>query len=245
MSRSPDCLPPPTLRRWPSQCLVCRTWQRRALCETCIERFAAPRKRCLRCALPLPGDSGVCGTCIRHPPPQNRTIAAVDYGFPWDRLVAGLKFRGRIDDAAPLAALLAGAVAAAMQHDRGALPDQVLCVPLAPARLQERGHNQAFELARRVARTFAMKALPDALLRVRDAPAQSQLARADRLANLRGAFVLSPGARPHVLNRHVALVDDVMTTGATAAEAAGTLLRSGAAQVSVWVLARTSALHDH
>jgi ComF family protein len=230
--------------RWPSQCLVCRTWQSDALCAPCVQRFGAARKRCLQCAVPLPGGSELCGACVREPPPQARTIAALDYGFPWDRLVAGLKFRGRIEYAAPLAALLARAVAAADGATNGGAPNLVACVPLSATRQRERGHNQAFELARRAAHELGLPALPDALVRVRDAPAQTALTRVQRLANLRGAFVPSPQARSLVQGQHVALVDDVMTTGATAAEAAATLLRAGARQVSVWVLARTLPSQD-
>jgi ComF family protein len=222
---------------WPSQCAVCRAWQARPVCGRCIGRFAAPLPRCLRCALPLPSQAGTCGACLRSPPPFTAAVAALDYAFPWNQLIAGLKFRDGIEHARPLAQLLHGAVQRELA--RGAhLPDLVVPVPLAAARLRQRGHNQAWELARRMARPGRLAARADALARVRDTDAQQTLPRAQRLSNLRGAFVVTPAGRAGIAGRRIALVDDVMTTGATAAEAAQTLLRNGAAEVQVWVLAR-------
>jgi len=168
------------------------------------------------------------------------TVAAVDYAFPWNGLIASLKFRGGVEHAGALAQLLAGAVHRAIETRGDAAPDLLVPVPLAPARLRQRGHNQAWELTRRLARTWQLPARADALARWQDTAPQMSLTRLQRLSNLRGAFVVTPQGRPHIAGRRVALVDDVMTTGATAAEAALTLLRGGAGEVQVWVLARAS-----
>lgn len=225
---------------WPSQCAVCRAWQAHALCQPCRERFAAARPRCLRCALPLPGRAGVCGGCLRSPPPFVAAVAAVDYAFPWNGLIASLKFREALAHAGPLAQLLGDALLHRPADGVHAMPDLVVPVPLAVQRLRRRGHNQAWELARRVARRWHLPARTDVLARVRDALPQMDLPRAQRLLNLQGAFVVLHGSRSLVAGRRIALVDDVMTTGATAAEAARTLLRNGAAEVQVWVLARAA-----
>jgi ComF family protein len=114
-------------------------------------------------------------------------------------------------------------------------------VPLSAARLAERGYDQAWELARALARGLDRPAWPRALERRFDARPQTRLSRRDRQANLRGAF--GPGGLPpeRLAGCHVALVDDVLTTGATAAEAARALLAAGAARVDLWVVARTPA----
>jgi ComF family protein len=176
-----------------------------------------------------------CGACLREPPPFEHTVCATDYGFPWDSLIGDLKFNAREDLAGPLAQLLSRAVSAAS----GPPPDLVVPIPLSPQRLAERGYNQAWELARRTARLQGHTARHDVLLRPSDTAHQAELTRAARQRNLAGAFMVDPRQRSAVQGQRVALVDDVMTTGATAREAASTLLRAGAAAVDLWMLART------
>ena len=200
-----------------------------------MARFAPAVPRCRRCALRVAPGVEVCGRCLREPPPFGRTVCIANYGFPWDRVIAAFKFHGHAELALPLAEALARAVRAA-----GApMPEIVLPVPLAPRRLSERGYNQAWELARRTARALDCKADAGLLLRPVETAHQADLERAQRLANLRGAFMADPARRAALQGRHLALVDDVMTTGATAREAATTLLRAGAARVDLWVIART------
>jgi ComF family protein len=248
-------------------CQLCRTWQDQALCAECVARFAAPRLRCQRCALglaeqrskaPVEGLSAdeavnpahpcepcrpprlLCADCQREPPPQQASVAAFDYVYPWAGLLARLKFDDALELAGPLAQFLAAAVAPGQSQDGAvARVDLVLPVPLAPRRLRERGYNQAWELARRIARPLRLPAQACLLERLRDTPHQLDLPRQARTANVRAAFVLAPGATGLIEGRHVALVDDVMTTGATLTEATRTLLRGGAASVQCWVVART------
>ncbi len=157
----------------------------------------------------------------------------MDYAAPWDRLIVQFKYRGAVDLGAVLSARLAGAIPA----DAIALADLVLPMPLSRQRLAARGFNQAWELARRVARQLQREADVHALQRPLDREAQAGLDRAERRRNLRGAFAVPQPGR--VAGRHVALVDDVMTTGASLAEAAQVLHEAGAASVQAWVLART------
>jgi len=172
---------------------------------------------------------------MAEPPPFERAVCALDYGFPWQSLITRFKFDGAVDLARPLAERLAAAVRGA-GTDR---PDCVVPVPLSNRRLAERGFNQAWELARRVARGLHIPAHADALLRVIDTPHQAGLERRARLSNLHGAFATAAPYRSQLSGQHVALVDDVMTTGATLAAAAAALQRAGVARVQVWVLART------
>jgi ComF family protein len=219
------------------QCAVCRSWDAQAVCRSCVLRFAPALPRCRRCGLRSATPVALCGACLADPPPFDACSVGFDYVFPWDRLITDFKFNGRVELAAPLAQRLLEAV----RRDAAALPDWVLPVPLAPQRLAERGYNQAWELARRVARCLGCRAEARLLDRPLATPHQAELALAQRLKNLRGAFVPRPSRRVSLQARHVAVVDDVMTSGATLREAAAALRRAGAARVDVWVLARTPA----
>ena len=226
---------------WP--CEVCGGWDGDGLCRACRGRFAEQRPAaCPRCALPSPAGQ-VCGACLRQPPVFAGCTAAVAYAFPWDRLVARLKFQAQPE----LAGLLVDVMQRALVAPRTgpALPTVqcVLPVPLSPARLAERGYNQAWELARRLARRQGLPARADLLLRLRDTPHQVGLSRLERQRNLRDAMWVDTHAGS-VRGRHLALVDDVLTTGGTAAAATLALRAAGAASVQVWVLARTPAPGD-
>ncbi|MBL8324896.1 MAG: ComF family protein [Rubrivivax sp.] len=224
---------------WPGQCELCRAWSAGLVCQACVDAHARPRPRCLRCGLGTGQALAQCGQCLQDPPPCWRTVCALDYTFPWDRLIGHFKFQRRTELATPLAALLAAALPADLAPAGSAGPPVVVPVPLSESRLAARGFNQAWELARRVARLRGLPAAPRALVRVLDTEAQAGLARAQRQRNLRNAFAPARGAA--LAGRDVALVDDVMTTGSTAREATAALLRGGARSVQLWVLARTPA----
>lgn len=217
----------------PSRCAVCGAWPAEPVCKACTARFAPAQPRCGRCALPVPGGVAVCGQCLREPPPLDACFAAVAYGYPWSGLITEFKFHGQPGRAATLAALL-GAVPGV--QDALARAERVLPMPLAHGRLAGRGFNQALEIARRLApeRTDARL-----LLRLRETPPQASLARRERLANVRGAFAVDPLRGAAVRGRRVALVDDVMTSGASVFAAAQALRDAGAAHVCALVVART------
>ena len=219
----------------PTLCAVCHGWGVRRVCGQCLQRFAGAVPRCLRCAIQVPEGVAQCGECVVNPPPFERSVTAVDYAYPWDGLITRFKFHGALDLAPALAQSLADAVA------RGPAPQLplLLPVPLSNARLRERGYNQAWELARRLARLLPCPTDAHLLLRVRDTPHQLALPPEQRAGNVRAAFAVEPRRAAELRGRTVALVDDVMTTGATAAEAARVLLQAGAAQVQIWSVART------
>ncbi|HPU20115.1 MAG TPA: ComF family protein [Alicycliphilus sp.] len=219
--------------RLPSQCAVCHAWPAQRLCAACCARFAPRLARCATCACVVHGGVAQCGQCLLHPPPLDACLAAVDYGYPWSQLLAQFKFQDDPGWATALAALMRQTPGAQELLEQA---DWVLPVPLAPGRLRHRGYNQALLLARRLAGAHVR---PDLLLRTREAEAQAQLTRAQRLRNLRGAFVLEPLRAQQLAGRRVLLVDDVMTTGATLHAAAAPLREAGVAHVGALVLART------
>ena len=224
-------------RRAGGRCLVCRGWCDDGLCRYCAARFVLARARCSACALPLApgaGDEPRCLRCRLAPPAWSRMVTGVDYGYPWDRPIADLKFHQRLD----VIGVLLRPLAAQLDDARGT-DLRVVAVPLARERLRERGFNQSWELARRLARTLALPARADALFRVRDTGHQLALHRGERARNLQGAFVVSPRHAAWVRGARIALVDDVLTTGATAHAATRTLRAAGAREVQVWVVART------
>jgi len=225
------------LARLSGQCEVCRSWGRGALCEDCLGAYAVAVSRCERCGLALASAQAVCGDCLRDPPPYQACCCGVDYGFPWDRLIARFKFNGHVELSQMLAARLLQAV-----RERGdARPELLLPVPLSRSRLAERGYNQAWLLTRRLSKALSIEASATLLQRPLDTAHQADLPLARRRSNLRAAFIVDHSQRQRIEQRHIALVDDVMTSGATLREATTTLLRAGARRVDVWVLARTPA----
>jgi ComF family protein len=223
--------------RVPGQCAVCRGWTGAAVCTACVGRFAAPQPRCGRCGLRLAVPAPACGACLAAPPPFTACVVACDYAFPWDRLIAAFKFEARVELAAPLADRLVQA----LRDSDAARPDWVVPVPLAPRRLAERGYNQAWELARRVADALHLPSRASLLQRHAEGEHQAALGLAERRRNLRGAFIAGGDRQVSLHGAHVAVVDDVMTSGATLAEAALALQRAGVRRVDAWALARTPA----
>jgi len=168
----------------------------------------------------------------------DRCLAAVDYAYPWDDLIARFKFR----DEPGLAGMLAERMLAAPgAEDLIAGSDWLVPVPLKAQRLTSRGYNQAWELVKalRARLTHAPPGLADALVRLGDAPDQHSLARDQRLRNLRGAFAAAPQRVAALRGKRVLLVDDVSTTGTTLQSAALALRQAGVARVQGLVIART------
>lgn len=222
----------------PSICQVCGSWPAAPVCPACRQRHAPPLQRCQCCARPLPEGAPLCGKCLTATGASavQRCLTAVDYHFPWDGLIGRFKFRGEPGWAGPLGDLM---VQSASRQDFLA-PDMLLVpVPVTPARLAERGYNQAWELCRAIGRQTGLQAMAEALVRLGDTPDQHRLTRSQRLVNLRGAFAAHPLMVPRLAGRRVVLIDDVRTTGATLHHAGLALGQAGAAEVRALVLART------
>lgn len=221
------------LHAWllPWRCLLCGDVGTNGLdlCLACAAELPRNTSCCARCALPLASPAALCGACQRKPPSWDGAWAPFRYGWPLDRLEARYKFGRDLAAGRTLAVLW-------QRAERPlALPQLILPVPLHRARLRQRGYNQALELARPLGRAWDIPVRHDRLLRARATFAQTELDAVARRRNVRGAFTLREGA---ALPAHVALLDDVMTTGATLAACARVLKRAGVARVDVWALAR-------
>jgi ComF family protein len=217
----------------PTRCVLCGSAGslRRDLCVGCEADLRPNATACACCGLPLAQAQDWCGRCLKRRPAFQSTWVPLLYVPPLSGLLTRFKFAGDLAAGRVLAEL-------ALEHWRRrppARPEALLPVPLHVDRLRERGYNQALELVRPLARGCGIALLPDTLRRDRATPAQSGLSALARRRNLKGAFHVRDGA---VLPAHVALVDDVMTTGATAQECALALRRAGVARVDVWAIAR-------
>lgn len=195
--------------------------------------FAQPVARCTTCALPVALGVRQCGTCIVHPPPLDACLAALPYAYPWSTLVADFKFHQHPGWAASFAALLRAAPWVEPALDTA---DVLLPMPLSKERLRERGYNQAHVLA---CALDALKVAHGVLLRVRDTPPQRTLPRSERLRAVQNAFAVDPLKISCIKNKHVVLLDDVMTSGASLHAASRVLRDAGAAHITALVLART------
>jgi ComF family protein len=195
-------------------------------CALCVA--ATPKLICAACEADLGADAAQGAPRATA---FDEAIARFEYRFPVDRLVQRFKYGGDLAIGRWLAERLAERVCDAARPDLLAVP------PLAAARLRERGFNQALEIARTVGKRLRVPVDARAVERRRDTPPQASLDRRARAANLRGAFACGTDLR----GRHVAIVDDVLTTGATADAIARVLKAAGAERVSAWAVARA---HD-
>ena len=202
------------------------------LCTPCTDALPWNEHACRACALPVgPGPAGrACAACLTEAPEQDRAWAAFTYREPVSRQVVDLKFHGRLAPAHVLGAVMAARLARRPEP----LPELLIPVPLHASRLRRRGYNQAQELGRELSRRLAIQLLPGAAARRRATGEQTRLEASARRRNVRGAFAVTAQVR----GRHIALVDDVMTTGATVAELAAAARQAGARRIEVWAVAR-------
>lgn len=225
---------------FPPSCVLCGGFGQPPvfdLCAACAADLPRNHAACRRCAVPLSiaaGGEAICGDCLLHPRHFDRAIVPFRYAYPVDHLVRGFKYRGALAYGRVLATLLAQHLAIVADPR----PQLLIPVPLHLARHRERGFNQSTELARRVGSLLDIRVDENASRRIRATEDQTQLSARARRKNVRRAFALAgtPGAD------HVAIVDDVLTTGSTVAEIARLLRRSGIGTIQVWAVARATAL---
>lgn len=218
---------------WPPTCPLCGGGREPDLdfCDGCERSLPVLSACCSRCALPFASADladALCGPCQQSAPAYSTVRAPFRYAAPVDRLILGAKYARRLDWVALLGHRLARHVQACSFS-----VDALVPIPLHRTRLRSRGYNQSLELARPLAARLGLPLL-SVLKRTRATAAQTALSRDERRKNMRGAFV---AIRP-VAGLRIAVVDDVMTSGATAEEAARCLHEAGAGSVEIWVIAR-------
>jgi ComF family protein len=226
-----------SLRLLPGCCVQCGAASERGidLCPSCEADLPWNRACCARCALPLSQPEARCGRCLKAAPEFDAAFCAFRYEWPLDSLVTRFKFAADLAAGAVLARLLHAYLVERVAATDGS-PRLMMPIPLHEDRLRERGFNQALELARPLARLSGIALAVEGMHRLRATPRQTGLNALHRRRNVRGAFVVDVDVR----DRHVVLVDDVITTAATVRECAKTLKRAGAASVQVWAVARAA-----
>lgn len=217
---------------YPRHCVLCGSPGHGGidLCLGCQGELPWNSMACLCCGSAMEIAGTICGPCQRRPPSFSSSHIPFRYESPLNYLLPKMKFQQKLYLVPLLAQLMAEGI---LQRDEP-LPEVLLPVPLHAVRMRERGYNQALELARPLARQLQIPLAQGLCLRQRETQAQTSLTGAERRRNLRGAFAVRPGEVP----QHVAIVDDVVTTGATVEELARTLLRAGVETVEVWACAR-------
>jgi ComF family protein len=220
----------------PPRCVLCGSHGEAVgvdLCAGCRGDFALNNAACVVCAQPLPGNTVSalrCGRCLQKRPRFDASICPYRYSYPLDHLLRALKYRRQQVYGRVLGDLLANSIASGDQPR----PQLLLPVPLASKRFAARGFNQAIEIGLRLERALAIPLAPDRLTRTRETAEQASLDQKARRKNVKGAFAV---VRP-LFAKHVAIIDDVVTTGSTVNELARVLRKAGARRIEVWAVAR-------
>ena len=235
-----QCLLSALGRLLPSSCPLCDVTLGHGeyLCKSCHRALPLLVRPCPRCGLPLPASTSGelhCGSCQTNPPDFDRLIATSRYAPPMSHLIMAFKFHRQLQHARLFAHLLASAVRQA-GHE---LPDIILPVPLHASRQRQRGYNQALEIARLLSGWLHIPVAVNVVQRTRATAPQSELDAAARIHNVRGAF----DVRQALPYRHIALLDDVVTTGNTVNEISRVIKTSGVQRVDVWSIARVAELN--
>lgn len=218
----------------PQRCLLCDAGSgNKPICNDCLHDLPAlTKERCPVCALPT-FNAEICGHCLQHPPAFDATIAAFSFVFPMDALLRALKYRGELS----VAEIAANGIISSLTSQH--LPDLLIPMPLHPQRLQERGFNQAMEISRRIARHTQCLLSTNNIIRLRHGEPQASLPLHKRAKNVKGVFAVNDAVGTDLRGKHIAVIDDIMTSGASLNELAKTLKKAGAARVECWVAART------
>lgn len=225
-------------------CLLCMagTSNRNSMCNDCQYDLPANSTPCYQCALPLASTSTqkklhakerLCGECISSSPPFQKTIAPFVYAYPINSCIHQFKFNGRLYFAKSLSRFLANAIR--QEYASSSLPEALIPIPLHRKRKRQRGFNQSEVIARYLGRSLGIKVNTSCIKKIKETEAQSNLSKLQRKRNLRRAFRLKKAAH----YRHIALIDDVMTTRATTEVIAKLFIDAGVEKVDVWCLART------
>lgn len=228
---------------FPSQCLLCAcSLNGDLLCANC--QYDLPhcygQLLCMQCGLRIESLGDYCGHCLKHPPAFSRSFIPFAYQHPLDYLIHKFKYQGNLTSGKLLGQMLADYLQYHSQEDvEWQAPDLIIPAPMHWSRRWQRGFNQADILARHLAQQLAIPLATTIVTRKHKTPAQKELSRSERQKNLRKAFCIAKKDSAHIQGKRIALVDDVVTTTATARELSQLLINAGAADVQLWALART------
>jgi ComF family protein len=223
---------------FPFTCILCseKTGQDIDLCLDCEKNLPWLSHVCIHCAAPLLFETNcICGACLKKPLPFDKTYILFSYTGAIRKLITGLKFQQRLLYANILGNLLAKKLKLLYQKEH--LPQLIIPVPLYKTRLRERGFNQTMELARPIKEKLKIPIDYKSCQRVRSTAAQSTLPANQRATNVKNAFAIQK--QKNLINQHIALLDDVMTTGHTLTELSRALYDAGVKRIDVWCCART------
>ena len=238
-------------RLFPCQCKICHQASKELVCEQCLDEMLPPGNACLQCAEKLPDELQatrtltICGQCTSQAPAFERTIAAYRYQGHAATLIQQFKFREDLMLSKFFAERLFWQIS--RQLATAELPDALIPIPLHPKRLKQRGFNQSHEVAKQLGRLLNIPVYKNALNRHRPTPEQSGLNRLARARNIKGAFHVNQADNANIIklqNKHLAIVDDVITTGSTIREAARKLRQTQAGRISIFAIAKTQQNRD-
>ncbi len=217
-------------------CLLCGTHtDQLSLCPSCAQSLPQLPHLCQRCALPIT-QGEYCGQCLINPPARHMTRCLYPYQSPIDHLIADLKYHEQLS----VANLFANQFATQLQVHPHTMPDCLMPIPLHPIRLRHRGYNQSAEIAKVLSKRLDIPYDDRTLCRIKNTQPQTSLPYSERKKNIHSAFKCCRQSLP----RHIALIDDVLTTGHTADMAAKTLMQNGVKKVELWTIARTIRHHS-
>lgn len=223
-------------RMMPQDCQLCGVSTPTAICACCANDLPLRRQRGCTCCGQIGDveslDGETCGDCLADPPKFDATESAFLYAFPLDKLMQSFKFNANL----ALLDFFIEHFVVALKRNKVVMPDLIIPMPLAKKRLATRGFNQSALLARELGKQLHINVESHGLLRVRETPPQAGLNRSARLENMKGAF----DCAQNLAGLRIALVDDVMTTGATMTDAARALKKQGAASIDAWAIARAA-----
>lgn len=219
---------------FPQSCLLCAKEGKSSICEDCLPSLPYNSDPCPRCGIPLKseGDDFVCGSCLSNPPSFDKTIAPLLYRPPIDQLLNQLKHQRKLENAKLLSQLFLNSLAT-----RSVRVDALVPIPMHAKRYRQRGFNQSLEIARHISHRLKIPIALNLLEAAKHHSHQQGASKKDRRHNIKGAFQAKDCTDKKI--SRIALIDDVITTGATADEAAKTLKQAGIEYVEVWAIART------
>ena len=208
------------------------------LCTYCLAAIQRSNS-CIGCGKPLPkqlntDDTILCGSCHQSPPIYDKLISVSNYSYPLSQLISGFKYQKKQALAQPLAMLLKKEIVDHYLAHKSDMPKLLLPVPLHFKRELSRGYNQSVLIGKQLQTELAIPLSQSHLLRTIATEAQAGLSRQKRLKNLAKAFYCQP-----LSQTHVAIIDDVVTTGATATQITKAVKKAGAKQVDIWCICRT------